>query len=129
MTEEKIINWRAMDSRQRDQLMVEKVLGYSLELVQDSIDKIPRYSTSLDAAWLLWPKLAEGDDGKAFVRQCKFMCAWTEDDDVEHYDWRTYNAYRPFLEIGDMSSVTSERICIAMLRAFDYTVLTEEVSQ
>jgi hypothetical protein len=40
MTEEKIINWRAMDSRQRDQLMVEKVLGYSLELVQDSIDKM-----------------------------------------------------------------------------------------
>jgi hypothetical protein len=56
------------------------------------------------------------------------MCAWTEDDDVEHYDWRTYNAYTPFLEIGDMSSVTSERICIAALRALGYTVLTEEAN-
>jgi hypothetical protein len=120
-----VINWRAMTPEQRDKLMVEKVLGYSLELVQDSNAKIPSYSQSMDAAWLLWPKLAEGDDGKAFVRQCKFMCAWTEDDDVEHYDWRTYNAYTPFLEIGDMSSVTSERICIAMLRAFGFEVMTE----
>lgn len=134
------INWRAMTPYQRNALIAEKVMGR--RIVKDEwvywlvertdgtgTEEIPRYSQSLDAAWLLWTKLAEGDDGKAFVRQCKFMCAWTEDDDVEHYDWRTYNAYRPFLEIGDMPNVTAERICIAMLRAFGYEVLTEETSQ
>jgi hypothetical protein len=146
MQEEKTINWRAMTPEQRDDVMHEKVMGharktathtsktragdtfsYNVTSWQTGRPDTPHYSQSLDAAWVLWPKLAEGDDGTAFVRQCKFMCAWTEDDDVEHYDWRAYNAYRPFLEIGDMSTVTPERICIAMLRAFDYNVLTEEV--
>lgn len=143
------INWHKLTPAQRDETIHEKVMGHERKTIQYEVPSaradekvfiaggtmwepgglhIPRYSQNMDAAWLLWPKLAEGDDGKAFVRQCKFMCAWTEDDDVEHYDWRTYNAYRPFLEIGDMSTVTPERICIAMLRAFDYEVLTGEAN-
>jgi hypothetical protein len=119
------INWPALTPEQRDQLMVEKVLGYSLELVQDSIDKIPRYSTSLDAAWLLWPKLQEASDEVL----CKFKCAWDDDDEMSMDDWQWYDPSIPFLTVGQMADVTPERICVAMLRAFDYEVLTEEVSQ
>lgn len=113
------INWHKLTPEQRDQLMVEKVLGYSLEQVSGKVE-IPRYSQSLDAAWMLWPKLL----GASYVVRSKFLCAYKEDDDPERYEWTRYATYE-FIELDTVRHVTPERICIAMLRAFGYTVEVE----
>jgi hypothetical protein len=115
-----VIKWAELTPEQRDELMAEKVLGYSLADARGNID-IPHYTTSLDAVWLLCPKLL----GASYVVQSKFLCAYKEDDDPERYEWTRYITYE-FIELHYIQHMTPERICIAILRAFGYIVLTEE---
>ncbi len=137
------INWQKLTPAQRDETIHEKVMGHERKAMQYEVPSaregekvfiasgttwepgglyVPRYSQSLDAAWLLWPKLL----GASYVVRSKFLCAYKEDDDPEKYEWTRY-ATCEFIELETVRHVTPERICIAMLRAFDYEVLTEEV--
>lgn len=121
-----LINWRAMTPGQRDQLMVEKVLGYSF--AQEYRAKIPRYSTSLDAAWLLLQEMVkryQQDKGDSqFEAFADLMLANSEWDSSS-----AYSEIYPACEIFAIASKwTPDAICIAMLRAFDYEVLTEEAN-
>jgi hypothetical protein len=130
----KIINWHKLTPFQRNALIAEKVMGR--RIIKDEwvywlveradgtgTEEIPRYSQSMDDAWLLWPKLTDYDV------QRKFLCAWIEDDDPERYDWKSYNPYLNFLDVESMQHIAPERIGIAALRALGYEVLTEEISQ
>jgi len=138
------INWHAMTPEQRNETIHEKVFGHQRRTEKREVPSraggmaftasyttwqtggpdTPRYSQSLDAAWLLWPKLL----GASYVVRSKFLCAYIENDDPERYKWTRY-ATCGFIELETVRHMTPERICIAMLRAFGYEVLTEEASQ
>jgi hypothetical protein len=146
--QEKTINWRTMTPMQRDDLIHEKVFGhqrqtathtsrthagdsfsYSVTSWQTGGPDTPRYTRSMDAAWLVlqamvkhYQQSAGKDINPQFEAFADLMLASSEWDSSS-----AYSEIYPACEIFAIAAKwTPEMIGIAALRALGYEVLTEE---
>jgi hypothetical protein len=146
------INWHTMTPEQHDRVIAEKVMNWQEKECDGEHGEVsggwfctkcgrdgnwgdemshlelpPRYTTSMDAAWLVVQEMVKGyqqDEGHPqFEAFADLMLASSEWDSSS-----AYSEIYPACEIFAIAAQwTPEAICIATLHACGYEVLTEEV--
>lgn len=138
------INWRAMTPAQRDETIHEKVMGHERKTIQYEVPSaragetvfiassttwhpgglhIPRYSQSMDAAWLAMEKMKKANWSRFCIELdgviTQHKRGWDESTGNPYVTW-----FQKFVKL-----LNADGICVAALRGCGYEVLTEEVQQ
>jgi hypothetical protein len=122
-----VIHWQALTPEQRDALVAEKVMEqrihvepageteYDLALVINDaagvarIEPIPRYTQSLDAAWLVVERIEDANVTVTHIPRAYQRCT------IEFYDGNRIEVFE---------NTAPEAICVAALRAVGCGIVT-----
>lgn len=135
------IKWHKLTPAQRDAEIHEKVMGharktathtsktragdsfsYNITSWQTGGPDTPRYSRSLDDAWLVLQEMVKHSQFEEFVNHMFANSEW----DSSSAQSEIYPASAMFILAAQW---TPESICVAALRALGYEVVIEEASQ
>jgi hypothetical protein len=138
------INWQSLTERQRDTLIATHMMGWkqvsvdcphgddcdvctlyespdgSVYLLSDQ-DGVPRYTTSMDAAWLVLSKLKNTDQWGTFCFELDEILThhrlnWNLAQKGQYITW-----FEQFL-----AALNAEAICMAALKAVGYHIELEQ---